>query len=63
MRYKVVLLIMATCIVLRGIIAAEYAVAVYWAVLASYWCASIRQEWGAGISRIAEGLKDEETEE
>ena len=54
---------MAVGISLRGIIAAEYAVAVYWAVLAAYWCVSIRQEWGAGISRIAEGLKDKETEE
>lgn len=60
MRYKVALLIMAVGISLRGIIAAEYAVAVYWAVLAAYWCVSIRQEWGAAIHRIAEGLKDEE---
>lgn len=60
MRYKVALLIMAVGISMRGIIAAEYAVAVYWAVLAAYWCASIRQEWGAAIHRIAEGLKDKE---
>ena len=53
---------MAVGISLRGIIAAEYAVAVYWAVLAAYWCVSIRQEWGAAIHRIAEELKDEDTE-
>ena len=59
MRYKVALLIMAVGISVLGIIAAEYAVAVYWAVLAAYWSASIQQEWGAAIQRIAEGLKDE----
>lgn len=59
MRYKVALLVMAVGISLRGIIAAEYAVAVYWAVLAAYWCVSIRQEWGAAISKIAEGLNEE----
>ena len=60
MRYKVVLLALAVGISLRGIIAGDYAVAVYWAVLAAYWCVSIRAEWDAGMQKVAEGLKDEE---
>ena len=60
MRYKVVLLALAVGISLRGIVAGDYAVAVYWAVLAAYWCVSIRAEWDAAMQKVAEGLKDEE---